>query len=327
MQKKIFGYTKDDKAIYSYIIKDGDLEAEILNFGCVVRRLVYKGVDVVLGCDSVSEYENPNNYYGCVVGRYANRINKGKFEINGQKYTLNCNDGNNHLHGGVGGMYKGVWNAEGDDKKVTLSYLSPDGEENYPGNMTIKVEYLIEDNSLVINYYATSDKDTLCSLTNHSYFNLNGQGNGDILNHTLKINASHYTPVDKELIPTGEIKAVKNTVFDFRKGKKVGEDISSEFDGYDVNYCLDSEFAAVLSNGKISMEVYTDEPGIQLFSGNNIDDIGKNNLKYVKYGALCLETQNYPDSINKANFPSPILRAGGEYKTKTVYKFFGAVFK
>lgn len=323
MEKKLFGYTKDNKEIYSYIIKDGDLEAEIINFGCVVRRLTYKGVDVVLGYDSVSEYENPGNYYGCVVGRYANRINKGKFELSGREYQLNCNDGNNHLHGGVSGMCKRVWNAEGDNKKVTLSYLSPDGEENYPGNMTVNVEYSVEDNSLIINYRAISDKDTLCNLTNHSYFNLNGQGNGDILNHTLKINASHYTPVDDELIPTGEIKSVKNTVFDFTEGKKVGEDISCKFDGYDVNYCLDSELAAVLSNGRISMEVYTDEAGIQLFSGNNIDDVGKNKEKYVKYGALCLETQTYPDSINKVNFPSPILKAGEEYKTKTVYKFLG----
>lgn len=321
MEKKVFGYTKDNKTVYSYIIKNKDLEAEFLDYGCIVRRLVYKGVDVVLGFDDIKSYENQKDYYGCLVGRYANRISKGKFWLNGKEYSLNINNGNNHLHGGNVGLNKRIWSAAEIENGIVFSYLSPDGEEKYPGNLNISVEYKLEDNTFIINYFAKTDKDTICNLTNHSFFNLNGHGNGNILEHTLIINASSYTPVDTELITTGEIKPVINTVYDFLIEKRVGKEINREFDGYDINFCLDKEFAAILSGDKIKMEVYTNKPGIQLYTGNNIDAVGKENKKYKKYSGLCLETQYYPDSINKENFPSPVLKAGEKYKTYTIYKF------
>jgi aldose 1-epimerase len=278
-------------------------------------------------------------YFGCIAGRYANRIAKGRFALNGIEYTLAQNDGPNHLHGGIKGFDKVVWDAEevGDGAALKLTYLSKDGEENYPGNLSAQVIYtLTDDDALRIDYYATTDQDTIVNLTNHAYFNLADCGAGDILSHELAINADRFTPVDDTAIPTGELRSVAGTPMDFSQPTAIGARIDQDDEqlrfggGYDHNWVLKSSdgslaLAATVkepTSGRV-LKVYTTEPGIQFYSGNFLDGsfAGKGCVVYQKRSGLCLETQHFPDSPNKPDFPSTVLRPGEEYRTTTVFKF------
>jgi aldose 1-epimerase len=294
--------------------------------------------DVVLGYDSAEQYIWGNPYFGAMIGRYGNRIAKGKFTLDEKTYQLPINNGVNSLHGGPRGFHNVFWHKDGSDSSsIILSYTSKDGEEGYPGNLKTRVSYsLSDDNELVIDYEATTDAPTIVNLTHHSFFNLAGAGNGDILNHELMIDADRFTPVDAGLIPTGELQSVKGTPFDFTNPTKIGARINVTDEqlqngkGYDHNWVLTktgNEFALAATvkeptTGRV-MEVWTTEPGLQFYSGNFLDgsDLGKGGRKYEYRTAICLEAQHFPDSPNQPNFPSTILRPGEVYKQKTVYKF------
>ncbi|MBX2896127.1 MAG: galactose mutarotase [Cyclobacteriaceae bacterium] len=294
--------------------------------------------DIVLGYDSASQYPSGNPYFGALIGRYGNRIGKGQFSIDGTAYQLATNNGANSLHGGPGGFHNVLWTvAETTPNSTTLTYNSADGEEGYPGTLTAKVIYtLTNDNELTIDYEATTDKATVVNLTHHSFFNLAGEGVGDILNHKLQIIADAFTPVDEGLIPTGELKPVAGTPFDFNKPTAIGarinqEDVQLKFGkGYDHNWVLKRtgeglSLAAVVSepiSGR-TMEVWTSEPGLQFYSGNflNGTEGGKDGKQYPYRSGFCLEAQHFPDSPNKPEFPSTLLKPGEVYKQQTVYKF------
>lgn len=344
--KRVFGKTTDGVSVDIFTLKNSKgVEVEITNFGGIVVSLKVpdsKGrfEDVVLGYDRLEPYLEKGPFFGALIGRFANRIENGSFELNGVEYKVAKNDGQNHLHGGIKGFDKVVWAAEiieGDKEGLKLTYLSRDGEEGYPGNLSVRVIYsLTEDNAIEIDYYAVSDKDTVINLTNHSYFNLSGHNSGDILNHKVMINADKFTVNDKYSIPTGEIREVKGTPMDFTTLTKVGQGIDSSYDqivygkGYDHNWVLNvsgkaPEKAAEVvdeNSGRI-LEVYTTKPGVQFYTGNFLEGsyIGKGGVAYEKRSGLCLETQYFPNSIKHKHFPSPILRAGEEYKHTTIYKF------
>ncbi len=348
MLKRAFGKTGDGKQVDLYVLtnKNG-VEVDITNFGAAVVSLKVpdrhgKTDDVVLGYDDLDGYLHDKSYFGATVGCYANRIAHGKFTLNGTTYTLAKNDGENYLHGGVRGFNKVVWEAKdvstAGAAALQLNYLSKDGEEGYPGNLSVQVTYtLTNNNELKIDYSATTDKDTVLNLTHHSYFNLAGQGKGDILQHQLLLHASLFTPVDATLIPTGEIRSVKGTPLDFASATAIGSRIGQDDEqlklghGYDHNFVLDSGTggAPVLaaqvyepSSGRV-MEVWTTQPGVQFYSGNFLDDTirGKSGSTYRRRAAFCLETQHFPDSPNKPNFPSTILKPGSQFKSSTTYKF------
>ena len=340
----------DTIKLYTMSNRSG-MTVKITNYGAIVTSIVVpdktgKLGDVVLGYNRVEDYINAIDrpYFGAVVGRYGNRIAKGKFTLDGTEYTLPINNGVNSLHGGIIGFDKVVWNATptygAGFSGLELTYLSKDGNEGYPGNLNVKVTYKLTDaNELVIEYHATTDKATPINLTTHTYFNLKGDGEGTILDHHLMLNASTYTPVDETLIPTGELAPVEGTPFDFRKPKPIGNDIGVENEqlkfggGYDHNFVLDRaspdekllKLAATLSEPTTGreMQVFTTEPGIQFYSGNFLDGrlTGKSGKPYVNRGALCLETQHFPDSPNQPKFPSAILKPGEEYNTTTVFRF------
>jgi aldose 1-epimerase len=322
------------------------MEAQITNYGGIVVSLKVpdrngKFADVVLGFDSLDDYLKKHPYFGALIGRYGNRIGGAQFKLNGILYPLAKNDGTNHLHGGMIGFDKAVWKAKPlagrEASALELSYLSKDGEEGYPGNLSSKVTYtLSDDNALRIDYEATTDKDTVVNLTNHSYFNLEGQGNGDILNHEITIAADHFTPVNSGLIPTGELRPVAGTPFDFREPHKIGERIAADDEqlrlgnGYDHNFVLKGadgnlRLAAQVTeprSGRI-LQVYTTEPGVQFYCGNFLDGSlhGKGGKVYQRRYGFCLETQHFPDSPNKPEFPSTLLHPGSTYRTSTVYRF------
>lgn len=297
--------------------------------------------DVVLGYATVDEFVEKRNYYGAIIGRYGNRIGKGAFSIDGTTYDLVKNNGENHLHGGTKGFESVVWKVDRHtDNTIAFSRVSPDMEEGYPGNLSVQVEYTLDNsNALKIKYTATTDKATVVNLTNHSFFNLKGEGNGDIMDHVVTINADSYTPVDDGLIPTGAIEPVAETPFDFRSPKTIGRDIDEDFGqlkigkGYDHNYVVNEapqnaeglKLAAMVlePNSGRTMEVYTSEPGVQFYTGNfmNGSDIGKTGKPYPFRGSFCFETQHYPDSPNKPEFPSTRLNPGEVYETTTIYKF------
>lgn len=338
VKKEIFGNI-DEKEVFLYTLtnKNG-MVVKITNFGGIVTSIIVPDKngnfdDVVLGYDKLEGYLENDPYFGAIVGRYANRIAKGKFTLDGTEYTLATNNGPNHLHGGIKGFDKVIWDGEEfKDEEVVgikLHYLSKDGEEGYPGNLKVLLTYtLTNDNELQIEYDATTDKATPINLTHHSYFNLAGTTGKNILDQLLWIDADTYTVVDETLIPTGELRDVSGPM-DFRTTTKVGARIDSVVGGYDHTYVLnsDSEFAKVaeLSDPETgrAMEVYTTEPGMQFYSGNFLDGsiIGKKEIAYTKHFGLCLETQHFPDSPNQPDFPNTILRPGEEYKQKTVYKF------
>ncbi len=336
----------DDISLYTLKNKNG-MEVKVTNFGAIITSIKVpdrdgKMADVTLGYDDVSDYINAVDkpYFGAVVGRYGNRIAKGKFTLDGTEYSLPINNDPNSLHGGVIGFDKVVWDAEQvGDNGVKLTYLAKDMEQGYPGNITVSVTYTLTDNNEIdIDYEATTDKATPVNVTQHSYFNLKGEGEGTILDHELTINADRYTPVDKTLIPTGELASVEGTPFDFRKAKTIGQDIAQENEqltfggGYDHNWVLNRtkgdgelELAATLYEPKSGrmLEVLTTEPGIQFYSGNFLSGVlkGKSGKPYVHRGGLCLETQHYPDSPNQPEFPNTILKPGETYTSKTVFKF------
>jgi aldose 1-epimerase len=296
--------------------------------------------DVVLGYDSAEQYILGNPYFGAMIGRYGNRIAKGRFTLEGKEYQLATNNGVNALHGGPKGFHNVLWQndeSNSDTNRIVLNYLSKDGDENYPGELNVKVTYsLSDDNELVIDYEATTTATTVVNLTHHSFFNLAGAGNGDILDHELAIYADRFTPVDEGLIPTGELKPVIGTPFDFTKPTKIGAHINDadpqikNGKGFDHNWALKKQanvfsLAATLkepTSGRV-MEVWTTEPGLQFYSGNflNGTDIGKGGKRYDYRTAICLEAQHFPDSPNQPNFPSTTLKPGEVYKQKTIYKF------
>jgi len=294
--------------------------------------------DIVLGYDSVSQYEDGNPYFGAMIGRYGNRIAKGKFSLDGQGYTLATNNGANALHGGPGGFHNVYWEltplSTAEAPALEMTYVSKDGEEGYPGTLTVKVTYTLTDNNeLVIDYEATTDKPTIVNLTHHSFFNLAGEGKRDILVHQLMINANRFCPVDEGLIPTGELQPVEGTPFDFTSPHPIGERINAEHpqlkfaNGYDHNWVLNEGDSLTLAarvtepvSGRV-MEVLTTEPGLQFYSGNFLDGSDKGGKPYEFRTAFCLEAQHFPDSPNQKNFPSVELRPGEKYTQKTVYRF------
>ena len=339
--KQLFGKVPGSKEVDLFtLINHSGITMKVATYGGRITSLLVpdkagKVDDIVLGFDSLSGYLAENPFFGAIVGRYGNRIAKGKFEIDGTKYTLATNNGVNHLHGGVKGFDKVVWDATDFKTEsavgVKLHYLSHDGEEGYPGNLNITVTYtLSDDNQLTFDYSATTDKTTPINLTQHSYFNL--AGNGDNKAHELMISASKYTPVDSTLIPTGELRDVTGSPFDFTTAKPIGKDLIATGGnpiGYDHNFVLNTKGIKDLAvrvveptSGRI-MEVYTDQPGLQFYSGNFLDGTitGKSGHVYKQYAAFCLETQHFPDSPNQPAFPSTILKPGETYHTTSVYKF------
>ncbi len=338
--KAAFGRTPDGTAVEIYTLTAKGLRARIMTYGATLVSLEVpdkagKLGDITLGCDDLAGYLKGVPYFGSTIGRYGNRIGKGRFTLNGKTYTLATNNGPNHLHGGNKGFDKVVWKASPFEAQgargVKFEYLSRDGEEGYPGNLNCSVTYTLTDaNELKLDYRAVTDKATPVNLTHHSYFNLAGQGQGDILGHELMIKADAFTPVDEGLIPTGEIKAVKGTPMDFTTPHTIGERIAQVPGGYDHNYVLRRtgqglELAAEVYEPKTGrvMDVLTTEPGLQFYSGNFLDGTikGKAGKVYPKHGGFCLETQHYPDSPNKPTFPSTILVPGKTYQTETIYKF------
>jgi aldose 1-epimerase len=337
----------DGKNVYLYtLINRNGVEVKITNYGGIVTSLKTpdrngKLDDVVLGFSNLEDYLKATAYFGAIIGRYANRIAGGRFTLDGVDYRLATNNGPNHLHGGVKGFDKVVWqarplNAKGGDGLV-LTYLSRDGEEGYPGNLSTRVIYRLTDNNeLKIDYFAITDKNTVVNLTHHSYFNLAGQGSGDILSHQLQLYADHFTPTDGGSIPTGEVRSVRGTPFDFTRPVAIGERINQDYEqlklgrGYDHNWALNGrrgelrQAARVVepTTGRV-MEVWTTEPGIQFYTGNYLDGSlkGKGGKVYNHRYGFCLETQHYPDSPNRADYPSTVLKKGGRYQTTTIYKF------
>jgi aldose 1-epimerase len=341
LKKELYGKV-DGKEVFQFnLTNENGMTVKLINYGGIVSHLLVpdkngKTEDVVLGLDSLQNYLNDTPYFGAIVGRYGNRIAKGNFILEGQGYTLPKNNGENHLHGGVKGFDKVVWDAEDfifpETAGVILSYTSEDGEEAYPGNLNVKVTYTLSNkNELRINYEATTDKATIVNLTHHGYFNLKGQGNGDILDHQLQLMADRYVPVNQTMIPTGELKEVKGSSMDFTTPRSVGSRIKEVEGGYDHTWVLnDFDGKKVRLVAKVTerksgrvMEVYTDQPGIQFYTGNFLDGSlnGKGGNVYTKHSGFCLETQHYPDSPNQPEFPSVVLRPGEKYETETVYKF------
>jgi len=339
-----FGNMPDGTPVEIFTLSSGPYEARIATYGGVVVSLKApdrsgKAVDVVLGFDNVDGYVDNFNgpadaFFGAIIGRYANRIAHGSFTLDGKKYSLPLNNGENSLHGGPHGFNNVVWKAKPVADGVELTYLSKDSEAGYPGNLIAVVRYTLVKGNLRIEYSATTDKDTVVNLTNHSYFNLAGQG--DILSHQLTLRASRFTPVDAGLIPTGELKAVESTPFDFRKAIAVGARISANDEqlrlgrGYDHNWVLDGGGGKLVEaaelydpgSGRV-LKVLTDQPGIQFYSGNFLDGSikGKGGKPYGLHGALCLETQYFPDSPNHSDFPTTELKPSEHYHTVTVYSF------
>ena len=336
-----FGHTPEGTPVDLYSLKDGKIEVGIMTYGGIVVSLRVpdrngKLDDVVLGCDSVEKYVAQTAHFGGIVGRYANRIAHGTFQLDGHTYSIPKNDGDNALHGGTIGFDKVVWEAKQIPDGIELTHVSKDGDQGFPGTLTTHVQYTVNGGALRIDYSATTDKDTVLNLTNHSYFNLKGQGNGDVLATILKINASRMTPVDATLIPTGELKSVEGTPFDFRKPHPIGERINADDTqlrlghGYDHNFVLDhpegelSEAAEAYepTSGRI-LRVLTTEPGVQLYTGNFLDGsiTGKEGRVYKARYAFCLETQHFPDSPNHPKFPSTELKPGQTFHSVTVYEF------
>ena len=341
-----WGETPDGRGVQLYSVVNGHgAEAQITNYGGILVSLSMPDKDgrlddVVLGYDSLSEYVDDLSYLGCIVGRYANRIAGGRFTLNGVEHVLTANERWNHLHGGIKGFSKVVWGAEAVEREgsagVALSYLSRDGEEGYPGNLKAEVTYLLtEEDELRIEYEASTDRDTVVNLSHHSYFNL--AGGGDVMDHVLTLFADRFTPVDGELIPTGELRSVEGTPMDFREPTTIGERIDVDYGqlelagGYDQNWVLDREGPGLSLAARVHhpgtgryMEMSTAEPGVQFYSGNQLPSHipGKGERRYGPRHGLCLEAQHFPDSPNRPEFPSTVLRKDETYRQTTVYRFY-----
>jgi aldose 1-epimerase len=345
--KEKFGVTPSGETVYVYtLVNELNSKASIINYGAIVQSLFIadrnkKLDDIVLGFDSLEPYIHSNPYFGAIVGRYGNRLNKAMFTLDGQTYQLSQNEGKNQLHGGFKGFSTVIWNAEEIESKLgpalKLTYYCADMEEGYPGNLTISVTYtLTNKNELRIDYKAETDKPTIINPTHHSYFNLTGSAKNTILNEELSIDADKYTPANSESIPSGELADVVNTPMDFRTPTKIGDRIDSDFEqlkfakGYDHNWVLNNYNGSIRkvitlydsTSGRF-MEVSTDQPGVQLYTGNFLDGTltGKGGIPCNQRTALCLETQHFPDSPNHENFPSTVLRPGEVYTQTTIYHF------
>jgi aldose 1-epimerase len=337
--KNLYGMIGADSVFQYTLTNRNGMVVKILNYGGTVTDIITpdkngKMGDVILGYESLDGYlQTGNPYFGCLVGRYGNRIANAKFTLDGKEYTLAANNGPNTLHGGLKGFDKVVWNVKlSTDSSVLLSYLSKDGEEGYPGNLSVDVMYTLgPDNALKIEYAAVTDKATPLNLTNHCYFNLSAGTDSNILDHELMLKADKYTPVNATLIPTGKIDDVKGTPMDFTTPKKIGKDLASVIGGYDHNWVLNRSGNDLELIGSVYhagsgryIEVFTTQPGIQFYTGNFLDGTLKNTrdgMKYVKHAAICLETQHFPDSPNQPSFPNTILKPGETYHHTTVYKF------
>jgi len=344
LEIKLFGISSDGQEAYIYLLRNRNgLKAWITNYGAAVVSLYVpdnhgKVEDVVLGFDTLYNYTQPGPYFGAIIGRHANRIEDAAFELNGVCYRLKKNNGRNHIHGGIKGFNNVFWKlSDYSENKITFTYISPDGEEGYPGNLNVTVSYTLTDNNeLAIGYDAESDFDTVVNLTNHSYFNLAGHSSGNILNHFIKINADKFTIVNQEGIPNGQFQDVTGTPMDLREFRAIKHGIESDYEqirlvnGYDHNFVLNKqgtglEFCAEVYEpvSERRMKVYTTKPGIQLYTGNWLGGwlVGKDGVHYQKWSGLCLETQFFPNAMKHRHFPSPILRAGERYKHSTIYKF------
>lgn len=334
--------TEEGKTVFLYTMRNGNgMEVSVSDYGAslvCVRVPLQNGelCDVVLGYDDAAGYRNDTVFLGATVGRCANRIKGASVEINGIEYQLDKNDNGNNLHSGISYYQKRVWDVkENDDSHVTFCLHSPDGDQGYPGALDMYVTYsLDEQNMILIQYRAVPDQDTIINMTNHSYFNLNGHASGTVLEHTVKLEADCFTPADSQSIPTGEILPVDGTPMDFREGKRLGEEIDAVYEplvfggGYDHNWVLKNEgrfdkVAEVTADKTgLKMEVYTDRPGVQMYTANFLSgEEGKGGAVYERRSAVCLETQFFPDAIHQEQFPGPICRAGEVYETKTGYRF------
>ncbi len=346
IQKSNFGLLLSGEEINKYKLSNGKMSIEIINYGGIITNINFQNLrgektDVVLGFDNIESYIEGHPYFGSIIGRYGNRIAFGKFELNGNKYQLQTNNGENALHGGNKGFDKVIWSVdelqEANYVGLKLGYLSKHIEEGYPGNLNVTVTYLLtSNNELKIKYQATTDLPTIINLTQHSYFNLSGESSGDILDHQLSINADSFLPINKNLIPTGGYKSVDDTAFDFREFKRIGKDIDSKdiqlnFGlGYDHCWILNDygsgvrKIAEVKSDKSgIKLEVFTDQPGVQFYTGNFLDGSlrSKKNSTYKKRNGFCLETQHFPDSPNQKDYPSVTLLPNNNYNTETWYRF------
>ena len=339
---KPFGTAPGGEPVFLIELNNGKLSCEIITFGATIRSLIVPDrngdpVDVVLGYDTLEEYVSHDGYLGATVGRFANRIARGRFQLNGQTYTLATNNGNNHLHGGMQGFSHRVWSIDhSDERSVTLSLTSPDGEEGYPGNLKCAVRFALDNNALAIHHHAISDKDTLCNLTNHSYFNLAGHDSGTVLDQDIQIFAQHYTPSNDESIPFGTIEPVPGTPMDLQTPTPIGNHINESFHqllyarGYDHNYVLDGEAGKLHSVAQayapatgITMQAETTLPGVHFYTANYLPHgrTGKGGCAYAPRHGFCLETQFFPDAPNQPTFPSAALKEGEEYSHYTVFRF------
>ena len=344
--KVLIGKMKSGEEVHKFLLKNNDCEVEIISLGAIVTSIKVpdkngKLLDVALGFNSLEPYLNEHPYFGAIIGRYANRIDNGKFTIDGVEYNLALNNNGTSLHGGVKGFDKVNWKVVSYDDKnyssLKLNYLSKDMEEGYPGNLNVYVTYMLTNkNELSVEYYAETDQTTILNLTQHSYFNLSGEGNGDVLDHNLEIYADSYLPVNEKIIPTGDIEKVQGTPFNFIESKKIGKDIDFENNqlilgnGYDHCWVLNDfdgsirKIASAYSEQSgIQMDVFTDQPGVQLYTGNFLNGSieSKQGLNYEKRSGFCLETQHFPDSPNKESFPTVYLNPGERFQTRTVYQF------
>jgi aldose 1-epimerase len=341
-----FGNMPDGTSVKAFTLAEGPIEARIITYGGVLVSLRVPDRngnidDIVLGCESLADYvrlfnSDANPYFGAIVGRYANRIARGTFILEGKRYSVPVNDGPNSLHGGPHGFHNVVWQGKQISNGIELNYLSKDGEEGYPGELSVTVHYTLQNSALQIEYLAATSKLTVVNLSHHSYFNLLGQGKGAILEHQLALYASRFAPIDSTSIPTGEFASVSGTAFDFRRSRLIGERIDAGDEqlhfakGYDHNWVLDSgketlaDAAEVYepSTGRV-LRVSTTQPGVQFYTGNFLDGSirGKNGALYIRRGGFCLETQHFPDSPNHPEFPSTELRPGEHYQHKTLYRF------
>lgn len=337
ISSKVFGKLPDGREAHVFTLSNKNgVQISISNYGGIVQSILLPDrkntwVDIVAGYDTLEEYVTDKAYFGASVGRYANRIAKGHFTINGQEYQLALNSGQHHLHGGNSGFNKKLWSAKPEvtenDCRLELSYSSPDGEENYPGNLVVLAVYTLNNrNEFSIQYFAKTDKETYLNLTNHSYFNLSGSGS--VLPTRVSIYSKKFTETNQELIPTGKLTEVKGTPLDFRKEKSIGQDIAQTGAGYDLNYVLQKRgreisFAAKASDphSKRSIEVYTSQPGMQFYTANFIKGIkGKNGHVYNNHEAFCFETQHYPDSPNRPEFPATLLQPGELFEETTIFR-------
>ncbi|KAK1791624.1 hypothetical protein P4O66_013624 [Electrophorus voltai] len=338
VKKDVFRFVTDHRSIEQWTLRSKSVNVEVISLGCVITSIKTldrngQGSDIVLGFDDLESYLSNPRYFGAVVGRVANRIAKGKFIIDGKEYKLATNNGPNALHGGIRGFDKAVWTSEAVANGVRFSHISPDGDEGYPGNLKVSVTYTLEENTLCVQYQAQTDQTTAVNLTNHSYFNLAGQGTPDIYDHEVTISAEAYLPVDDTMIPTGEIRCVDNSFFDLRKPVVLGSRLKElPGHGFDHNFCLwhlgqpklENKCARVVhpGTGRV-LEVSTTQPGIQFYTSNFLDGTlkGKGGASYPKHSAFCLETQNWPDAVNQPQFPSALLRPGDKYAHTTCYTF------